>query len=303
MAYKFFPCLFLGILFSYTLKSQEGDCLNRPIVRPSLSALVRQNFEEKLALAKTDYDQNPTDADALIWYGRRTAYLGQYEAAIALYTEGGQKHPTDARFLRHRGHRYLTLRCFDKAIADFEKAAQLTKGKADVIEPDGLPNAQNKPTSTLQTNIYYHLGLAYYLKRDYGKALKAYQTCLALSKNPDMYVATANWLYITYRQMGKTRQAARLLKTISADMNLIENEGYLDLLLLHKGVKKAADFEKAITKMDALADATLGFGLGIYYRLNQQEPEAQRIFKTITAGSQWSSFGFIAAEAALYLPR
>lgn len=88
------------------------------------------------------------------------AYLGDYKQAIKIFTEGSVKFPKDARFYRHRGHRFITIRCFDEAIRDFETAAKLVKGKEDEIEPDGLPNARNIPTSTLQSNIFYHLGLA-----------------------------------------------------------------------------------------------------------------------------------------------
>ncbi len=64
------------------------------------------------------------------------------------------------------------IREFDRAIQDFEKAATLIEGTEDKIEPDGLPNAQNIPVSTLHTNIWYHLGLAYYLQHDLENALR-----------------------------------------------------------------------------------------------------------------------------------
>ncbi len=76
---------------------------------------------------------------------------------------------------RHRGHRYITLREFDKAIADFNKAVELIEGTDDIVEPDGAPNAAGIPTSTLHTNIWYHLGLAHYLKGDFAAALLAYE--------------------------------------------------------------------------------------------------------------------------------
>jgi len=53
--------------------------------------------EEQLAAALADYEASPDDADAIIWYGRRTAYTGQYREAIRIYTEGIAKHPNDAR--------------------------------------------------------------------------------------------------------------------------------------------------------------------------------------------------------------
>jgi hypothetical protein len=90
--------------------------------------------------------------------GRRTAYLGRFTDAIAIFSSGLAKYRGDARLYRHRGHRYLTIRHFDRAIGDLLYAVQLTRGKPDQVEPDGQPNAKNIPTSTLQSNIWYHLG-------------------------------------------------------------------------------------------------------------------------------------------------
>ena len=75
-------------------------------------------------------------ADAIIWLGRRTAYLGNYQEAIDLFTDGANRYPRDARMFRHRGHRWITLRKFDRAIADLTRAATLIRGQEDQIEPD-----------------------------------------------------------------------------------------------------------------------------------------------------------------------
>ena len=77
----------------------------------------------KLEEAKKDYDTDPENADNIIWYGRRTAYAGDYREAIRIFTEGITKFPQDARFYRHRGHRYISIREFERAIWDFENAA------------------------------------------------------------------------------------------------------------------------------------------------------------------------------------
>ena len=162
---------------------------------------------DALSDARKDVETEAS-ADHLIWLGRRTAYLGQYKQAIRIFTEGAEKFRDDPRFLRHRGHRLITLRCFDLAISDLKRAAKLTKGKPDEIEPDGLPNARNIPTSTLQSNIWYHLGLAHYLKGDFKAALNAYREAMKVSKNPDMLVATTHWLYMTLRRLGRTKEAS-----------------------------------------------------------------------------------------------
>ena len=81
--------------------------------------------------AQKSYFKNLNDPESLIWYGRRTAYLGYYHEAINLFTKGIEKHPNDARFYRHRGHRYISTRQYEKAIQDFQKAIELIDGKVD----------------------------------------------------------------------------------------------------------------------------------------------------------------------------
>ena len=39
---------------------------------------------EQLAEAKKNYESNPDDADNIIWYGRRTAYTGDFRGAIEI---------------------------------------------------------------------------------------------------------------------------------------------------------------------------------------------------------------------------
>lgn len=268
------------------------------IVLPQLPEDTRQLYEQKLAEAKASLTTDSLNAHHIIWYGRRTAYTGRYMEAIDIYTKGIALYPGDPRFLRHRGHRYITVRCFDKAIADLSKAAEMLKDQVDEVEEDGLPNKRNIPTSTLKTNTLYHLGLAYYLKADFTNALNAYQECIKICDNADMYVATANWLYITLLRLDKKKEAAELLETISVDMDLIENYDYHDILMLYKTghENKIAEKTQAI---DSLSNATLGYGLGNYFLEKGQKKKAKEIFEKVVASNQWASFGFIAAEAEL----
>jgi tetratricopeptide (TPR) repeat protein len=127
--------------------------LGTPLLVAPLRDDQRATLEDELTAARTALEDAPTDRAALIWVGRRTAYLGRYRDAIAVFTDGITRFPGDARFYRHRGHRYITVREFDRAIADLERAATLTAGTPDEVEPDGRPNARNIPTTTLQSNI------------------------------------------------------------------------------------------------------------------------------------------------------
>lgn len=291
----------LTILLFATAASAQTNCVEKAAQRPPrISAETRRDFESKLAEARQRYEKEPISADNIIWLGRRTAYLEHYKDAIFIFTEGIEEFPADARLYRHRGHRYLTLRCFDAAIADFEKAAKLIKGKPDEIEPDGLPNARNIPTSTLHSNIWYHLGLAYYLKGDFRRALSAYREAEKVSTNPDMLVATTHWLYMTLRRLGREDEANKALVKITDDFDIIENADYYKLIRIYKGQLKAADVLAEISKnADSLSNATLGYGLGNWFLYNGQPAEAEKLFRKVTAGNQWASFGYIAAESEL----
>ena len=265
-------------------------------------ASIRSNNKTMLAkldTARQQYLQDSSNTDKLIWLGRRLAYVGRYQEAIAVFTKGIERFPKDARMLRHRGHRYLSLRCIDKAIVDFEAAAKLVKGKPDEVEPDGLPNAQNIPTSTLQTNIYYHLGLAHYLQKNYAAAEKAYQQCLKLSKNPDMYVATAYWQYLTLRHQQKDKAAVKLLNTIKTHMPLIENEDYYALLQLFQQKPLIKDPADMLEQKKELSLVSYGYGLGEYCWLSGQTDFAKAVWQTVLQSSQWSAFGYLAATVAL----
>jgi uncharacterized Ntn-hydrolase superfamily protein len=278
-------------------KPEATSLLGQPLYAPPPSEGTRPQLEANLAGAKAALDKAPDDADALIWVGRRTAYLGRYRETIEIFTKGIEQHPGDARMYRHRGHRYITVRAFERAIADFEKAAALVAGKPDEVEPDGQPNARNIPTSTLQSNIFYHLGLAYYLKGDFEKAADAYRRCMAVSKNPDMLVATTHWYYMTLRRLDRKAEGDRLLDAITADMDIIENTSYHELLMMYKG--QAAP--ESLLSGSGLDGATKGYGVANWHLYNGRRDQALKILAEIVESNaaQWPSFGYVAAEADL----
>ena len=282
-------------LLPASARGQESFTKRTP---PPVSAEAKLEMETKLKEAQAQLEANPNSADAIIWVGRRLAYLGRFTEAIDTYTKGINRFATDARFYRHRGHRRITLRQFDLAIADLEKASQLVKGKPDEIEPDGQPNARNIPTSTLQFNIWYHLGLAYYLTGQNQKALNAYRECLKVSKSPDRLVATTHWLYMTLRRLNRDSEAAKVLEPVTEGMDVIENTGYYRLLLMYKGVLPT---ERLLDEArgDSAASHSVLYGIGNWHLYNGRREEAVEVFRRIVSSQQWTSFGFIAAEADL----
>ena len=291
----------LMLLAAAPPQGQEAtSLLGKPLVAAPQSAEARAALEKNLAAARAEYEKDPDDADAIIWLGRRLGYLGRYRDAIAAFSEGIDKHPEDARMYRHRGHRHISVRELDKAVADLSKAASLVEGRPDEVEPDGQPNARNIPTSTLKTNVYYHLALAHYLRDDFEQALEGWRQCERYSKNPDMLVATTHWLYMTLRRLDRAGEARQALEPISAGMDIIENRSYHRLLLLYKGIEKADALEAAV-KSGGLDAVTLGYGLGNWHLYNGRRDQAMSLFREIVEqhANQWPAFGYLAAEAEL----
>lgn len=273
--------------------------VGQPLFAPPLSAEARAEQERHLAEASARYEADPLDPDAAIWVGRRLGYLGRYREAVVIFSRGVEDHPHDARFLRHRGHRFLTLRRLELAEADLERAGELVRGRPDEVEPDGLPNARGIPTSTLQSNVWYHLGLARYLQGDFAGALDAYRECLAVSGNPDMLVATSHWLYMTLRRLGRPEEAGRVLEPIDADLDVIENRSYHRLLLLYRGELAAGELLAEAEETGSLDLATVGYGVANWHLSHGRDGEARALFERIVEAGQWPAFGHLAAEAEL----
>jgi tetratricopeptide (TPR) repeat protein len=272
--------------------------LGQPLYRPEIPAETRAALETNLAQARQAYDRAPADADAIIWLGRRTAYLGRYREAIEIFTRGITLHPRDARLYRHRGHRYITVRELDRAVRDLEQAAALVDGQPDQIEPDGAPNRFGIPRSTLHSNIWYHLALAHYLKHDFARALPAWQRALEVSDNDDMFVASADWLYMTLRRLGRDPEATALLRRVSRDMEILENDAYHRRLLMYRG-EIPPDSLLRVDTADPVQVATYGYGVGNWYLSNGRRDEAVAIFRRVLTAGNWAAFGVIAAEAEL----
>ncbi|HXW07200.1 MAG TPA: tetratricopeptide repeat protein [Vicinamibacterales bacterium] len=279
---------------------EATSLLGAPLAPPPIPAERRKALEENLAMARDVYARNPGSADALVWLARRTAYLGRYREAIQILTDGIASHPQDARMYRHRGHRYITVREFDNAAADLSRAVALVAGRPDEVEPDGQPNARNIPTSTLHTNIYYHLGLAHYLRGDLEAALAAYRECHRLSTNPDMLVAAAHWLYMTLRRLDRPGEAHAVLEPVTREMEIIENGSYHRLLLLYKGLEQADGLMASVAE-GGLDAVTIGYGVANWHLYNGRPQLALPLFRRIVErhAAEWPAFGYIAAEAEL----
>ena len=268
-----------------------GDPLYPSPAPPEIAA--RQAAD--IATARADHDADPDDADAIIWLGRRIGYTGLYREAIDVFSEGIMKHPDDARMYRHRGHRWISVREFDRAIEDLSHAASLVAGEPDEVEPDGQPNALGIPTSTLQSNIHYHLALAHYLNGDFESALPSYENYIAITTNPDQLVAIAHWWYMALRRLGRDAEAEAVLEPVTADLDVIENASYHQLLLMYKGEIEADELWNP--EQEDPSGVAIAYGVATWHLYNGRDAQAEDMYRRILEGSGWAGFGHIAAEA------
>ncbi len=280
--------------------AQAISLKGEPLYAPKLSAKQKERLRNNLKLAVYDFTKEPSELNT-IWVGRRHAYLGDYKQAIEVYSNGLERFPESYRLYRHRGHRYVSTRQFDKAIADFEKAYALMPRDTLEIEPDGIPNRLNQPLSNTQFNILYHYGLAHYLKGEFGKASILYMACLNYSDNPDLKVATTDWLYMSLMREGKTAQAEEFLATIPDSLEIIENDSYYKRLRMYQGKLPFEELFKTNEEDVALSLATQGYGVANWYLYNGDTTQAKSIYHQILSGDSWSPFGYIAAEADMVM--
>ena len=292
------PLLSASLAFAQNLPTvAEGAQAMSLAGEPLFSPEPGQGALDRLATAKNDYDEDPDNAENIIWYGRRTAYTGDYRGAIEIFSEGIDKFPDDARIYRHRGHRYISIREFDRAISDLEHASKLIEGTENETEPDGLPNALNIPVSSLHGNIWYHLGLAYYLVQDWDNVYRAYKAGFDAGRNDDNRVSTTHWLYMILQRKGDAEAAVKVLDAISADMNVIENMSYHNLCLFYKGEISLG--ELLGEGEDSPAGAAVVYGAANWHYYTGDLAKADEMLSSLVETTAWSAFGYIAAEADL----
>jgi tetratricopeptide (TPR) repeat protein len=269
--------------------SLRGDSLFAP--QPSARALATYDS------LRLRFDS--LDVEQWIWLGRWAAYTGEHQEAIRTYTAALERFPEDARLYRHRGHRYITTRQLDRAISDFLQAADLIAGKPDEVEPDGMPNARNIPVSTLHTNVWYHLGLAYYLKNDLSAALEAYEKGLEACENDDMRVSFWHWKYMALRQLGQEEAAQHAVAEVHPDMEVVESFDYWRLCLFYHDAMTLEELQAGKPGTTQGSSEALLYGIGNWHFYHHRAEVAETVLRDILRDGNWAAFGYIAAEAAL----
>ena len=147
--------------------------------------------------------------------------------------------------------------------------------------------------------VFYHLGLAYYLKGDFSRAATAYEGCLAASDSDGAKVECQAWLLPSLLRAGRKQDAKRLLDGVRLT-SLAGHAGlYLDRLLLFKGTRTEAAVAATMPSEGAVTEATVGYSIGLWHLLNGRQAEARTYFTRSIGSKLETSWGARASEAEL----
>lgn len=252
---------------------------------------------------RQSYADSPDLQNTLSW-GKSLAERAQFQKAIRIFTRGLSQFPDDPALYRYRGQQYIIVRQFDKAVQDLERSIKLLKTHPTSTELKDIPLTPHAHrSSSLEFEIYYHLGLAYYLQGQYGVAARSYEQSLPYAQSDDDRAAAANWLYMTYRRLGEDEVAEKTLTAIDEEMQVQYPEGYFERLMMYKGLV-APDSLLGMNASTSVADremmiATHGYGISNFYQTEGDSVLSQQIKEKIVNGKYWAAFGYIAAEADL----
>jgi tetratricopeptide (TPR) repeat protein len=227
---------------------------------------------------------------------RQLVAINQFKKAVENFTQGIKKYPNSFKLLRHRGHRYLNLRKLDSAIVDLNQAEELIRSQPqEVWEYD----ATGKPSATYQHQIWYHIGLYHYLKRNYAESAIAYEKSLSHTKEGNNIAGAGDWLYNAYQRSGQKEKIPALLKQFTLSFN-IENKDYpyFRRLLLFNGVIKPEELVDENLSIDQmpLAEVTKLYGLANWYAYHENPEKANALYKKVLESKEWPGFAYACAE-------
>lgn len=272
-------------------QSLEG----KPLVSPPVDEKIIQRADSIIQVLQS---KATLSEDDFIEIGRLLVAKAKYKEAVANYSEGLVRFPDSFKLLRHRGHRYLTLRKLDLSGKDLLRARDLIKSQPDVWETDGA----GKQTDTYQHQIEYHLGVYYFLKKEYKEAVKAFEKSLKDAHEPNEKVGTTDWLYNAYMRNGQKEEAAKLLSTITPDTMGDHEQAYFRRVMLYKGIAKPGELvdEAKPAEQWNIQEVTRAYGVANWYSFQGNTKKAKEMYqKILQSANSWPAFAYLASEVEL----
>lgn len=227
---------------------------------------------------------DPRNAELWMEYGLALASATLMREAVEAYSHAIAIDPFCGILYRHRGHRHLSCWEFPEAAADFEMAARLIPENWDV---------------------WYHLGLSYYLMGMYDEAQAAYKRCLELTDMTDIeaFPAVIDWSWRTARRRGDQAYADELLGMLPADFPVGTDEcGYALNCAVYQDRAQVDEVLAMCEGKDPLNAATNSYAMANYLHEMGDEARAHDELKKLVDALDadgWCTFGYLAAMVDL----
>lgn len=295
--------LIFPLIVLFLISCQQKDQVIEPTPE-TISFLGKPLFAKKIdssLLASADstiqaiQNKGELTEEDYIAIARNLVSTYRFKKAVENFSVGLNKYPNSYKLLRHRGHRYLNIRQLDKAFADLTKAEELIRSEPESWEYD----AAGKPTATYQHQIWYHIGLYHFLKREYAPSATAYEKSLTYSKEGNNIAGASDWLYNAYQRSGQQDKIQNLLKPFTLDFKIDEKDyPYYRRLLLFNGIitpEQLLDVNLAVDKL-SLSDMTKLYGLANWYLYNGDSTKANELYKKVLQSNEWAGFAIACAE-------
>jgi len=218
---------------------------------------------------------DPKNIARIIDLGVAESSARQFREAITTFTLGLEIEPDNALLLRWRGHRYLSVREFDRALADLTRGSRLD--------------------ATIY-GIWYHLGVLQFVRGEFPAAAQSFARAQPIAPDAGELAGATDWLWMSLSRAGRGAEAKAMLDR-RPDNKPVTN-AYTRRLQLYRGEIGPDDVVTA-ADMEDVQVATLAYGLGNWYLVRGDTPQARASFERSVQSGGWPAFGFIAAEAEL----
>jgi len=266
--------------------------------KPLFSKIVDVKTTEKCdSIMYVIQSKENLSEDDFIEVGRQLVKKARYREAVANFSEGLVRFPNSFKLFLYRGHYCLSLRKLDRSLNDLLKAKELIKNQPDSWEEDAV----GKRTDTYQHLIEYHLGLCYFLRRNYAEAVSAFETSLKEAHEPNEIVKTSDWLYNAYMRDGRSREAEKLLTTITPEFKSDHKRPYFVKIMLYKGLSKPNELidETEPPTQWNIQQVALALGVANWYTFQGDSKKAKELFSKIIQSNEWTALPYLAAEVQM----
>jgi tetratricopeptide (TPR) repeat protein len=247
--------------------------------------LYAQPDDDAVIAARKKLEADPKNASLALALSQAEAGRRQYREAVATCTKALMFAPKSADLYIERGHREIGLREFARAERDLAHAAALDPTKLDA---------------------FYHLGLSHYFQGQFSAAADAFAKAAALAKTDDSLIDCTNWLYVSLRRAGRTKDAAQALARITPGVKNTEPhllfylrlERFYQGALTEQAVLPAKPADPNDTEAELSFD-TVTYGVGNWHLYNHDPKRAEELFKQVVTGNAWNAWGFVGSETEL----